>query len=275
MEKYVLKTKKDGSEITVRDVQMTLLEMLKDIDQICQKHQIPYWLNGGSALGAVRHQGFIPWDDDADIAMMQSDFKRFIDVLKTDLPKDKYLFQCYYTHDRYNVLIPGMKIRKRNTYIKEVNTLLRNKCKDEGRDSDGVFVDVFVYDYCSNNRFVDLPFRMFNLILMPLLILLDNIGINPKGLKRVFMRNALLYGRLNHGSKYIGFDLTWTFKTPMKPFIFKKEDIFPVQYVPFEDTMLPIANHPHEYLCTAIAPSYMTLPEESKRFAKHTADIDL
>ena len=108
MEKYVIKTNEDGTEITVRDVQLVLLEMLKDIDEICRKHQIPYWLNGGSALGAVRHQGFIPWDDDADIAMMQSDFKRFIEVLKVELPKEEYIFQCYYTHDAYNVLIPGM-----------------------------------------------------------------------------------------------------------------------------------------------------------------------
>ena len=275
MEKYVIKTKKDGSEITVRDVQLVLLDMLKDIDAICRKHQITYWLNGGSALGAVRHQGFIPWDDDADIAMMQSDFKRFIEVLKVDLPKDKYIFQCYYTHDKYNVLIPGMKIRKRNTYIKEVNTLLRNRCDDEGKDSDGLFIDVFVYDYCSNNRFMDLPFRLVNTAMMPVLVAVDNLGFTAKGLKNVFMRNALLYGRLHKDSEYIGFDLTWTFKTPMKPFIFKKSDIFPVQYVPFEDTMLPIAHHPHEFLCTAIAPDYMTLPDPSKRFAKHTVDVEL
>ena len=275
MEKYVIKTREDGTEITVRDVQVVLLEMLKDIDAICRKHDIPYWLNGGSALGAVRHKGFIPWDDDADIAMMQRDFMRFIEVLKVDLPQDKYIFQCYYTHDKYNVLIPGMKIRKRNTYIKEVNTLLKNRCDDQNRDSDGVFIDVFVYDYCSRNRLVDLVFRLVNVAMMPLLIVLDNLGFKAKGLKKIFMQNALLYGRLHSNSQYIGFDLTWTFKSPFKPFIFKKEDIFPVQYVPFEDTKLPIANHPHEFLCIAIGQDYMQLPDVNKRFAKHTVDVEL
>ena len=273
MEKYVIKTNQDGTVVTVRDVQIVLLEMLKDIDGICRKHQITYWLNGGSALGAVRHCGFIPWDDDADIAMMQSDFKRFIEVLKVDLPKDKYIFQCYYTHDKYNVLIPGMKIRKRNTYVKEVNTLLKNRC--EGLDANGVFIDVFVYDYCSKHRFVDLLFRMVNRVMMPVLVVADNLGFTASRLKALYMHNALLYGRLHKDSEYIGFDLTWTFHPISKPFIFKKSDIFPVQYVPFEDTLLPIANHPHDFLCIAIAPDYMILPDVNKRIAKHIVDIKL
>ena len=139
------------------DVHKVLLQMLKDIDVICRKHKIPYWLNGGSALGAYRHKGFIPWNDDADIAMMYEDYLRFIKALQEDLP-DGYYFQCFETHKEYNVLIPAMKIRKKGTYLKEVNSLLANKCKD----GDGIFVDVFVYDHCTNNKFIDLPFRIFN-----------------------------------------------------------------------------------------------------------------
>ena len=112
MEEYVLKTNPDGTKITVHDVHVVLLEMLKDIDALCRKHNIPYFLNGGTALGAVRHKGFIPWDDDADISMMREDFDRFREVVKTDLP-DKYVAQCFASDRRYNVLIPGMKIRKK------------------------------------------------------------------------------------------------------------------------------------------------------------------
>lgn len=270
MSKYVLKTNEDGTEICVSDVHRVLLEMVQVIDQICVKHDIPYFLNGGSALGAVRHQGFIPWDDDLDIGMMLSDYKRFIEALKQDLPDD-YCFQCFDTHKEYNVLIPGMKIRKKNTYLEEVNSLLKNRCKD----SDGIFIDVFVYDYCTCNKWVDLPYRLACQIMMPILILLDNIGINPVGLKKFFMRIARKYGEINQNSEYIGFDLTWTFKSPFHPFVFKKEDIYPVQRVPFEGVMLPIAHHPHEYLCTAIAPSYMTLPPLEAQKPKHIVDIRL
>ncbi|MFV0479612.1 MAG: phosphorylcholine transferase LicD [Anaerorhabdus sp.] len=270
MEKYVLKTNEDGTEITVADVHRILLPMLKDIDALCQKHNIPYFLNGGSALGAVRHRGFIPWDDDADIAMMLDDYKRFVKVVQTELPSE-YIAHYFEKDQRYNVLIPAMKIRKKGTMIKEVNSLLPNRCSD----SDGLFVDVFVYDYCTKNKIIDLPFRILNQCLMPVLIGFDMLHINPVFLKKWFLSNARMYGRLNKNSKWIGFDLTWTFKSPMKPFIFDKEDIYPVQYVPFEDTRLPIANKAHEYLCVAIAPSYMTPPIEEKRAPKHIKEIEL
>ena len=166
MKKYVLKTDENGNEITVADVHKVLLEMLKMIDGICQKYNIPYFLNGGSALGAVRHQGFIPWDDDADIAMLYEDYKRFIVALKQDLPEG-YTFQCFDTDKRYNPLIPGMKIRKKGTYLKEVNTLLANRCTE----CDGIFIDVFVYDYCAASKTMDLPLRMLNQLIMPFIIL--------------------------------------------------------------------------------------------------------
>ena len=272
---YILKTNPDGTVITVHDVQQVLLEMLKDIDALCRKNGIPYFLNGGSALGAVRHKGFIPWDDDADISMLREDYYRFLEVLKTQCP-DKYVYQCFDTDKRYNVLIPGMKIRKKGTYLKEVNLLLANKCT--GYDGcDGVFVDVFVYDSCTADKWADLPPRIGEQILMVPFVLLDNIGLNPVGLKKLIMHIARSYGdrcrKKNTG--LIGFDLTWVWKSPNHPFIFRKDDIYPPRYVPFEDTQLPIAAHPHEYLCTAIAPSYMTPPPEDKRVAKHIVDIRL
>lgn len=270
MEEYVIKVNDDGSKITVKDVHVVLLEMLKDIDEICRKYDIPYFLNGGSALGAIRHKGFIPWDDDGDIAMMKDDYYRFIKVLEKSLD-DKYTFHCYEKDKRYNPLIPAMKIRKKGTYVKEVNTLLENRITE----CDGLFIDVFVYDYVNINKFKDLPFRLFNMSLTPLIILFDNIKINPIILKEIFIKNARSYGERNKDSKYIGFDLCWTFKSPFKPFIFKKEDIYPVKYVDFEDTKLPVANNHHNYLTVAIGKDYMKLPPKDKRNPKHIVDIKL
>lgn len=276
MDKYVLKTEADGSEITVRDLQLVLLDMLKDIDSLCRKNDIPFWLNGGSALGAVRHKGFIPWDDDADIAMMRSDYERFVEVMKEQCPQE-YVFQCFDTDERYNVLIPAMKIRRKGTYIQEVNRLLDNRCKGyEG--CDGVFIDVFVYDYMTPNKLRDLPPRLLNQLLMIPEVFVDNVlRRNPKRIKQMIMRNTRRYGDRCRAEKsdYIGFDLTWVWRNPLHPFIFRYDDIFPVQYVDFEDTKLPIAHHPHEFLSMGIAPSYMQLPPEGKRFAKHTVDIRL
>jgi lipopolysaccharide cholinephosphotransferase len=266
---YILKTNPDGSVITIRDVQNVLLGMLKDIDALCRKHNIPYFLNGGSALGAVRHHGFIPWDDDADIAMMRSDFEKLLKVVHE--LGDQYVAHAFAFNKKYNVLIPAMKIRKKGTYIKEINPLLANQIKD----CDGLFVDVFVYDYVNPTMLLDLPLRLLNQGLMPIIAFFENLRLNPIPLKHWFVANAKLYGWLNRASSMIGMDITWTFKAAFKPFVFKKSDIYPVQRVLFEDVELPIPNHPHEYLCTMIAPSYMTPPPEDKRVAKHITDISL
>ena len=61
----------DGS--LLRQMQERMLHLFVTIDDICQRHDIPYWLSGGSMLGAVRHEGFIPWDDDLDIEMFRPD----------------------------------------------------------------------------------------------------------------------------------------------------------------------------------------------------------
>lgn len=65
----------DGSKL--RNLQLQLVEMLKDIDAFCQENNIPYWISSGTLLGAIRHEGFIPWDDDIDIEMYKEDFDRF------------------------------------------------------------------------------------------------------------------------------------------------------------------------------------------------------
>lgn len=269
MKDYILKQRTDGSTISVRDVQLVLLEMLKDIDKLCQEHDIPYWLTGGSALGAVRHKGFIPWDDDADIGMMYVDYVRFLDVVK-HLP-DNYLVQSFETHKEYNVLIPAMKIRKKGTYCLEYNALLKNKCKD----SDGLFIDVFIVDYVSENKTKDFIWRTRNGILMVLIAIFENLHCNPLLLKKRFVRNARVYGEKNKQSPLIGYDLTWTFNSFRNPVVYPYESVFPVQYMEFEDTKLPVPKRPKDMLDTEIAVSHMSYPPEKDQHPKHIKDVEL
>ncbi len=270
MEKWVLKTDVDGKEITVKDVQQVLLEMMKDIDAVCKKHDIPYILSGGSALGAYRHQGFIPWDDDIDIAMMEHDYRRFLDIAVKEM-SDDYVIHCYELNKCYNVTIPTMKIRKKGTYVQEVNKLLKNKCKD----SDGLFIDVFVYTPVSDKLWIDLPFRVFNTLLMPWIILFENLRINPIPLKSLYVLIAKIYGIINKGSKHIGFELTWTFHSPLKPYRFLKADLFPTQDMPFEDASFSVAGNIEAYLTRAIGPDFSNLPPVEHRQPKHIVDIVL
>ena len=75
----------DGSML--RRQQMRMLEILLEVDKICKRHDIPYWLSSGTLIGAMRHDGFIPWDDDLDIEMMRKDYLRLMKVLPDELPE--------------------------------------------------------------------------------------------------------------------------------------------------------------------------------------------
>lgn len=83
------------SKIDLRELQLFELKILEEVDRICQKHQIKYFLAYGSCLGAVRHHGFIPWDDDIDIIMLPKDYLLFMEVCKSDLG-DEYYFQSHF-----------------------------------------------------------------------------------------------------------------------------------------------------------------------------------
>lgn len=268
---FLLKEKKDGTKIMVRDVQLALLEMMKDIDKICRDNNIEYCLTGGSTLGAYLYKGFIPWDDDLDIAMMRKDYKKFIKALEKDLDKEKYTFHCFEKNKKYDVTWPYMKIRKKNTYIKEVNKLLPNRCDD----CNGIFIDVFIYDYMAKSTILDLPLRLCNSVLMPVIIFFENLKLNPIPLKWLYRFNAKLYGKIFYGSKYIGDDLTWTYRNPMTPLRYEKAKMFPAVLTPFEDTMLPVPNDTRDYLIRHWTERCLTPLPPEKRKPGHVFDISL
>ena len=122
------------------------LEMLKEVDRICEKYNIKYVLGYGTMLGAVRHKGFIPWDDDADILMLRRDYRRFARICEKELGK-KYFFQDECSDKFY--LWGYSKLRNRNTtYVRCGQEHI--PCKD------GVFIDIFPLD----NVPWFLPFRI-------------------------------------------------------------------------------------------------------------------
>ena len=98
----------DGSAL--RRTQLELLEILKVLDGICKEHNIEWWLSSGTLLGAARHQGFIPWDDDIDIVMLRKDFKRF-DKIMRNYQSEEYVYHSMSTDVDYVYLFS--KFRKR------------------------------------------------------------------------------------------------------------------------------------------------------------------
>ena len=117
----------------LRKCQLKQLGILEEIDRICRKHGIRYWLDGGSLLGAVRHGGFIPWDDDIDIAMPIDDARRFADIAPKELRKGLVL----QTPETEPTREPIMKVRDLISFYVE-------GCEDFSLDySKGLFVDIF------------------------------------------------------------------------------------------------------------------------------------
>lgn len=116
-------------------VQPVLLEILEEVDRVCRENRIRYFLYAGTLLGAVRHQGFIPWDDDLDIAMLREDYEKFRRLAPEKL-NSRYCFQDWNTDPEYAV--PFGKVRKRGTLYVEA--------KSRRLSENGFYVDIFPLD---------------------------------------------------------------------------------------------------------------------------------
>ena len=132
-------------EVNVKDIQAVLLRMLRDIDALCRKHHITYQLFAGSALGVVRHKGFIPWDDDLDIAMTREDYDRFLAIAEQELDTDKYYLQKEFS-EHFPMFYSKLRMNG-TTYMERYHP------KDPMMHQ-GVFVDIFPLDNLSDHDFV-------------------------------------------------------------------------------------------------------------------------
>ena len=125
-----------NSQVSIREVQLVQLEILNELDRICKKYNIKYELFGGTLLGAVRHKGFIPWDDDVDVCMLREDYDRFIEICLTELD-NRYFLQTHNTDPK--CLFQFAKIRKNGTvFICPLDS--------DPSTHTGIYIDVFPMD---------------------------------------------------------------------------------------------------------------------------------
>lgn len=133
----------------LRQLQLTMLETLKVFDAFCREHDIKYSLYAGSLLGAVRHKGFIPWDDDLDVCMGRSEYDRFIALWEQD-PPEGYILQNKENTPAYWQSFS--KIRKDHT------TFLQEE-REAGKYHTGIFLDVFPLDRMPNGKLSRLVYK--------------------------------------------------------------------------------------------------------------------
>ncbi len=124
-------------------IQEIELEILDEIIRICEKNHIKYNLEGGSCLGAVRHDGMIPWDDDIDIAMLREEYNKFYEACKRDLDTSRFLYQDFRTDKSCGLIFT--KIRRKDTILSE------SYCSHL-KFHQGVWVDIFCYDSVPSDK---------------------------------------------------------------------------------------------------------------------------
>ena len=118
------------------------VKILDVIHKICLENELNYFFIGGTLLGAVRHKGFIPWDDDLDIAMPREDYNKFIKIV-SKMQSDKYIIDYSKNNKRY--WLPFIKIRNKNTIYEE-------EAQKDYLGNKGIWVDIFPLDNGLENK---------------------------------------------------------------------------------------------------------------------------
>lgn len=245
-----------------------LLEILDEVDRICRKNDIAYFLDSGTALGAIRHGGFIPWDDDIDIGMMRRDYERFLEAAEKELG-DRFYLQTHEDDPYYYKF--HAKIRLNHTFFPESDSAnMKHR---------GIFIDVFPFDYvpAEDDKALEMIARSRELV-RP--VMMTRPGYQPKGVKNLMMskgykihsneyyRERYAQFITQYSDKPTGYVACFSYhmlnKLRTKKLVFRKSDMVPVKPVAFEDRTYMIMNDPDAYL-TIMYGDYMQLPPEDKR----------
>ena len=249
---------------TLRKVQLTQLEMLVEVDRICKKCDIHYNVIAGTLLGAIRHGGYIPWDDDADVAFLRNEYIRFREVCKTELDTSRFEFQDHETTEGY---------RWGYGKLRRKDTLFLREHQEKMPYFQGIFIDLFPLDGVPDNYILRCihNFRCFCIRK----VLWSEIGKNADKsklkrsvysilsgipLKRVFKSyNELTKKNMN--SQWVRI---LTFPTPNNEFGYKRKWYENSSDIVFEGKTFKSIKDYDEYLSFKFG-EYMKLPPESKR----------
>ena len=266
----------EGKLQRLKDIE---IDILKEIDRICKKHDIKWFLAGGSLLGAIRNNKSISWDDDLDIGMLREDFEKFKRIAPKELDK-KYYYSSPWTDDNCHYYID--KIRLKSSYF---STAYSSHFELE----DGVFVDLIVYDQTSPNRLLEKFQIKFICALVEMLrirwydapkpphfrrakLMLPVLRHIPwKVLHKLFDIAATLFAKKKNAEYLID-----SIGQHIRYGRFPKYSLVELEEREFDGMMAPTPVHYHEYLSFFYGPNYFPNPSISAQVGAHRiARLDL
>lgn len=263
-------------ELNTDELKAILVDMVEWFDAFAQKHNIRYSLHGGSMLGAIRHSGFIPWDDDLDIAMLREDYDRLVQLMKDQ-------------NGRYILLAPESNGKYLYTFAKLVDT--HTELVEDNLDCGvqlGVYLDIFPYDDDSGDvRIRTRRGKILDKCDSLVSFVLNRGGHHATGIRKVvawladvffavfgkqyatrhLLKKAKKMACASDNDGHISIYLMSYTKFSMRQFI-KKEWFDEIVLHKFERLRLPVLVESHEYL-TQLYGDYMTLPPVEQQVSHH------
>lgn len=255
-------------------LQTVLLSMIKHLDQLCMQNNITYYLNGGNALGAIRHNGFIPWDDDFDIMMKSEDYKRFIALCRKELDPNVWYIQEAW------VDWPGCfsKIRLKNTYLEDIG-----EWDGIPKENRGIYIDIFEIVNAPSSTLL----KMYQYIGAKMLNAYSLLRKNYKT-DSLIKRTAIICSFLMKNNTIFDMVKSVVYRynnKETKEFAnffgmsrfhnsFYGKEVFDVPYFhTYEDVQLPLPTKYDTYLTQAFG-NYMELPPIDKQKPAHSIKVD-
>lgn len=265
---------------TLRHLQSLELMILKEFIRICEENNLTYYMYAGSLLGTIRHQGFIPWDDDLDVIMFRDDFDKFKEIFMST-PNEKLTLLCNETEEDYFHLLSKLMLK---------GTFFEEDWVNQVNFSIGINMDIFVLDDLSNDKFkrnyqLKKSF-LYNKLLIMSMIKLDNLPFLTKVVTHggYYILNLLkikprwLNKRcLNFLNKYRDdnaecvFDISATAEE--YPQIFNKRKFKIVKKAKFENIEVNVPGNYDEIL-KSLYGDYMQLPPKEDRYNHITEKLD-
>ena len=253
------------------------LYILLAFDKVCRENDLTYFLDSGSALGAVRHGGFIPWDDDIDVGMPRKDYERFLQIGQEKLPKE-FFIQTRETDPNYRRF--AAKLRLRGTVFPEQDTLPYKE--------NGFFIDIFPFDNVPRNKYLAKCNLYIARCMFHIIRSWHSEKQSPSFLRRFLVNtfvkkmtksqidrmgeHYLIFCR-KYENKETGFCTCYSWgMSQYNTYIFDVNKLLPINDISFEGHYVKIMNDPDYYLRLMYG-DYMVLPPEDKRHIQHLEGV--